>query len=218
MSRILYDYYRSSACYRVRIALNLKKLPYQREGVHLIAQGGEQHARSYQVINPEERVPTYIDQGIVLTQSLAIIEYLDARYSTPLLVPLDPIEAAFVRSIAQLIACDIHPLNNLGVLQYLTQEMQVSESMKQDWYHHWIQRGFFALETRLGDSPYYRGLYCCGNQVSMADICLIPQVYNACRFQVDMTAYPIINKINALCLSLEAFQKASPESIAMESV
>jgi len=206
----LYDYYRSSASYRVRIALNLKNISYETLPVLLLKEGGAQHHADYLVLNPQGLVPTLDENGHILSQSLAIIEYLEEINPTPSLFPQNPLGRAQVRSLALLIACDIHPLNNLRVLQQLHQQFDASDSQVQTWYHTWLEKGFDALETRLQNLPR-KNHVCYGHDVTLADICLIPQVYNAKRYHFSMNAYPIINEINDYCQTLPAFMNASPE-------
>lgn len=206
----LYDYYRSSSCYRVRIALNLKQIDYETLPVHLINHGGEQHQPVYLGINPQGLVPTLIENEHTLTQSLAIIEYLDEVHPHPALLPHDPYARAQVRSIAMTIACDMHPLNNLRVLQQLREQFQATENQVLVWYHHWLKKGFDAVENTLKKLPRNHR-FCYGADVSLADICLIPQVYNAIRFNFSMADYPLINDINDYCLTLPAFIQAAPE-------
>jgi maleylacetoacetate isomerase len=205
----LYDYWRSSACYRVRIALNLKKLPYEHICVHLVKDGGQQHGADYKTKNIQGFVPSLeLEDGHILTQSMAILEYLDEAYpnNTPFL-PESPRERAYIRSLAHIISADIHPVNNLRILKYLANQLGVEDQAKAAWYKHWIIEGFDALEKRLGDNPF-----CSGNTPGLADICLVPQVYNAHRFNVDMTPYPKIALINENCLKQTPFQKAIPEN------
>ena len=209
MNLKLYDYFRSTAAYRLRIALLYKNIDFQSIPVHLINNGGEQHSSEYQKLNPQELVPTLVDGSHTFTQSLAMLEYLDEKYPHPPLLPSDLISKAHVRSIAQMIACDIHPLNNLRVLQYLTQTLDHSEQEKIQWYRHWIALGFQAIETRLQGMQRSQAV-CVGDDISMADVCLIPQVYNAHRFDCPMQDYPLINAINEHCLGMDAFYKASP--------
>ena len=209
----LYTYFRSTAAYRVRIALNLKKLEADQKYIHLVKDGGEQHSTSYRRLNPQGRVPTLVDGGMPITQSQAIIEYLDERHPNPPLLPEDLTDRAWVRSIAGLIACDIHPLNNLSVLQYLEKEMGADENAKMKWYRHWIAEGFSALEEMLANDARV-GDYCYGSRVTMADIFIVAQVYNAHRFDCDMSAYPVISEINDNCLKLDAFKRAAPEAQA----
>lgn len=207
----LYSYFRSSAAFRVRIALNLKGLSYDTQAVHLLKQGGEQHSAEYVAINPSELVPTLLDQQYVLTQSLSILEYLEEAYPKTALLPQNLQQRAQIRAFAQHIACEIHPLNNLRVLQYLEQTLAVSNTEKTAWYQHWIKLGFHSLEQQLQQS---NGQYCFGEQASFADCCLIPQVYNAKRFQIDLTEYPKIQSIYTHCMQLAAFQQAAPEQQA----
>ncbi|MER1939277.1 maleylacetoacetate isomerase [Castellaniella sp. FW104-16D08] len=207
--RTLYSYFRSSAAYRVRIALGLKGLDYHIAPVHLLKDGGEQHSQAYRQINPEGLVPALDDGGVLLTQSLAIIEYLDEVYEGPRLLPPEPLARARVRALAQLVACDIHPLNNLRVLRWMAHDMGLEKPVRDDWYRHWINTGFKALEARLQGS--HTGLFCEGDVPSLADCCLVPQVYNARRYEIDLHAYPVIARIADHCDNLSAFQAAHPE-------
>jgi maleylacetoacetate isomerase len=207
----LYGYWRSSAAYRVRIALNFKQLSYENIPVHLVKNGGEQHSAEYKALNPAELVPTLVDNELSLNQSLAIIEYLDQMYPEPRLLPDDAAAKAQVRALALDIACDVHPLNNLRVLQYLTGPLALSEQQKQAWVIHWLEVGFAAFEQRLATCA---GKCCVSDDVSMADICLVPQVYNAKRFGLDMTPYPRISAIVEHCQQLAAFALAVPEAQA----
>ncbi len=212
MQLTLYSYWRSSAAYRVRIALNLKGLEYAIEPVHLVRDGGQQHAEGYRKLNPQQLVPTLLDGERVMRQSLAIMEYLDEAYpDTPRLLPHDTRERARVRALALAIACDIHPVGNLRVLQYLTGELGASDEQKQAWSRHWIEVGFEALEALLAHSPEV-GSFCSGDDPSLADCCLVPQVYNARRFGVAMDAYPTIARIDAACAERDAFKRAAPEA------
>ncbi|WP_412757165.1 maleylacetoacetate isomerase [Legionella bozemanae] len=206
----LYDYFRSTACYRVRIALNLKNIAYEKIDIHLVNHGGEQHSPEYRKINPQELVPSLEINGQVINQSLAIIDYLDETYPTPSLLPQNPLDRATVKSLALIVACDMHPLNNLRVLNRLKTQLQASEIQVTEWYHHWLKTGFDALEAKLQQIKRNQA-FCFGNTVTLADLCLIPQVYNAHRFHFAMDNYPLINEINAHCLTLESFQKAAPE-------
>jgi maleylacetoacetate isomerase len=208
----LYDYWRSSACYRVRIALNLKGLRYAQKAVHLLNDGGEQHAAGYREVNPQQVVPSLVDGQRVIRQSLAIIEYLDEAYiETARLLPALARDRARVRAIALLVACDVHPLNNLRVMQFLEREYAIGQPAREQWSRHWMQEGFGALETMLaGDAA--TGAYCLGDAPTLADACLIPQLYNAKRFGVDLAPYPTIRRIDAQCLSLPAFDAARPEN------
>ena len=206
----LYDYFRSTASYRVRIALLYKNIDYQSLPIHLVNNGGEQHSEDYRKINPQALVPSLSDGENTFTQSLAMLEYLEEKHPQPALLPEGISERAHVRSIAQMIACDIHPLNNLRVLQYPTQTLHHDENDKLAWYRHWIKLGFDALEQRLQTLPRPKPV-CYGDTVTMADVCLIPQIYNAHRFDCPMDDYPLLNAINAHCLGMEAFYKAAPE-------
>jgi maleylpyruvate isomerase len=204
----LYGYFRSSAAYRVRIVCNLKGLAFETVPIHLQKEGGQNLKPEYRAINPQMRVPALkIDTGDVLTQSLAIIEYLDETYPQPPLLPRDAIGRAKVRALAQLIACDIHPLNNVAPLRYLKNELGQEQDKIDAWYHHWVVAGFDALETMLG-----AGRYCYGNEVTLADICLVPQVANARRLKVPLGTYPKIVAVDAACAELPAFEKARPEN------
>lgn len=208
---ILYDYFRSSACYRVRIALNLKNIPHALKTIHLVNNKGEQHLPFYHALNPQELVPTLEDNGVVLTQSLAIIDYLEHCYPTPALLPKDPIMRAHSLGLALTIACDMHPLNNLRVIQRLKTMFQASEEQVQSWYHDWLKKGFDAFESQLEKLPRAEGV-CVGKTVSLADVCLVPQVYNARRFQFSLEKYPLIREIEAYCNSIDAFIRAAPQS------
>jgi maleylpyruvate isomerase len=204
----LYSYFRSSAAYRVRIALNLKGISYEMAPIHLTKDGGRQHTAEYRIINPQARVPALaLSSGDVLTQSMAIIEYLDETHPKPPLLPADSVGRARVRAIAQAIACDIHPLNNLVALQYLKRQLKHEQAEIDAWYHHWIIEGFGALETMLGPGPSSYGA-----EVTLADVCLVPQVANARRFKVPLDKFPKIVATDAACLKLPAFDKARPEN------
>ncbi len=205
----LYSYFRSSAAYRVRIALNLKGLSYETVPVHLLKDGGQQLLDTYTALNPNALVPTLVDGDVVLHQSMAIVEYLDELHPEPALLPADLAGRAHVRALAQTIACDIHPLNNLRVLKYLKRTLEVSEEAKNAWYLHWVEVGLQALETMLAQSPR-TGRYCHGDTPGLADICLVPQVANARRFQCDIDAFPTIARIDAACGELPAFAQAAP--------
>lgn len=207
----LYSYWRSSAAYRVRIALNLKRLPYETIPVHLVDGGGEQHAPAYHGMNPQEFVPTLLDGARVFRQSLAIIEYLEETYdSAAKLLPSTARERARVRALAQIVACDIHPLNNLRVMQFLDREFNTPQVERERWTRHWIAEGFNAFEELLTENSS-TGLYCDGDTPTIADACLVPQVYNARRFGVDLHAFPTIARIEAQCLALPEFDAARPE-------
>ncbi|MGB8745835.1 MAG: maleylacetoacetate isomerase [Pseudolabrys sp.] len=204
----LFSYFRSSAAYRVRIALNLKELPYEIVPIHLTKDGGRQHTQEFRAINPLARVPALeLSGGEVLTQSLAIIEYLDEIHPEPPLLPPAALGRARARSIAQMIACDIHPLNNLIALQYLRRQLKHEQPDIDAWYHHWITQGFTAMEEMLDPAPY-----ACGQHVTVADICLVPQVANARRLKVPLEKFPKIVAVDAACLKLPAFDKARPEN------
>lgn len=204
----LYDYYRSSCAYRVRIALAVKELDYTAIKVDLTQ--GAQHTAAYQDYNPQGLVPTLVENQHILTQSLAIIEYIDECYPSPSLLPSTALERAQVRALALTIACDIHPLNNLRVLNTLRKDWKAHPEQITQWYHRWLQEGFDAMERQL--AKYERNkLFCYGDKVSLADLCLIPQVYNAKRFEFPLEPYPIIQSIYEHCNQIPAFIKASPE-------
>lgn len=206
----LYTYFRSSAAYRVRIALNLKGLQYEAVPVHLLRGGGEQLQAAYRTVNPAALLPSLeIDDGATLTQSMAIIEYLDETHPAMPLLPADPLGRARVRALALTVACDIHPLGNLRVLKYLVHELKVNDDAKAAWSRHWISEGFAALEAMLANSPS-TGRYCHGDTPTLADCCLVPQVFNALRFELDMTRFPTIARIHAACSELDAFSDAHP--------
>lgn len=206
----LHGYWRSSAAYRVRIALNLKGLAYEQVPVHLIRDGGEQHRPEYAATNPQRLVPVLQHGQRMIRQSLAIIEYLDELWPDPPLLPIAPRERARARALALLVACDIHPLNNLRVLQYLEREYNAPLSERDAWIRHWIEDGFAAFEALLVED-LSRGEFCEGESPGIADCCLIPQVYNARRFGVNLDPYPNIRRIDAACLALPAFDAARPE-------
>jgi maleylacetoacetate isomerase len=204
----LYSYFRSSAAYRVRIALNLKGLAYEMVAVHLTKDGGQQRKPEFQAINPQMRVPALeLSSGEVLTQSLAIIEYLDDIEPEPPLLPADALDRAKVRAIAQMVACDIHPLNNLIALQYIKRQLKHEQPEIDAWYQHWVVEGFTAIETMIASGPYV-----CGTHVTLADVCLVPQVFNAHRLKVALDKFPKIVAADAACLKLPAFDKARPEN------
>ena len=205
----LYGYWRSSAAYRVRIGLNLKGLAYQLQPVHLVREGGDQHGADFVALNPQRLVPVLRHGGQVIRQSMAILEYLDEACAGPQLLPAAAVERARVRALAQLVACDIHPLNNLRVVQYLARELDVDEAARDEWTRHWIRIGFEALEALLASDPL-TGRYCHGDAPGLADCCLVPQVYNARRFALAMDRYPTITRIDAACQALPAFQQAHP--------
>lgn len=204
----LYGYFRSSAAYRVRIAANFKGIAFQTVPIHLQKDGGQNLKPEYRAINPQMRVPALkLSSGEVLTQSLAIIEYLDEIHPQPPLLPSDPLGRAKVRALAQLIACDIHPLNNVAPLRYLKNELGVDQAKIDAWYHHWVIAGFDALEAMLGSGPYAYGA-----DVTLADICLVPQVANARRLKVPLDRYPKIVAVDAACAAIPAFAQARPEN------
>jgi maleylpyruvate isomerase len=205
----LYSYFRSSAAFRVRIALNLKGLPYEYVPVHLLRSGGEQFSDAYRQANPASLVPALEDGGQVLTQSLAIIEYLDERFPDPALLPSDSLSRAYVRSVALSIACDVHPLNNLRVMRYLVRELKVSEQVKMAWMRHWIGQGLGQLERFLV-SCGRSGRYALGDQVTMADLVIVPQIFNARRSDCDLGPIPTISAIADRCMQLDAFARAQP--------
>jgi maleylacetoacetate isomerase len=205
----LYSYFRSSASYRVRIALNLKGLPYDIIPIHLRRK--EQLDPAYRAINPDGLLPSLaLDQpGTALIQSLAIIEYLEETHPQPALLPAAPLDRAHVRAIALSIACDIHPINNLRVLRYLANDLKVEEAERDNWYRHWCELGMTALETTLARDTR-TGDFCYGNTPTLADCCLVPQVLNAQRLNTDLSGMPTIMRINANCLALETFASATP--------
>ena len=205
----LYGYFRSSAAYRVRIALNLKGLDYDTVPVHLMKDGGQQFSEAYQALNPTKLVPTLVDGELAIGQSMAILEYLEEIHPEPPLLPADAAGRARVRAIAQTIACDIHPLNNLRVLKHLKRAMGVDEDAKNAWYRHWIDVGLTSVEAMLAGNPA-TGRYCHGDQVTLADVLLVPQVFNARRFDCDLSAMPVIARIVDACAGLDAFARAEP--------
>lgn len=209
---VLYDYFRSSASYRVRIALNLKGLAYDSVPVSLL--DNAQRAPEYLSKNPQGLVPALLDGEQLLTQSLAICEYLEETYPQPALLPNDAIGRARVRALALSIACDIHPLNNLRVLRRLEAQFAADQAGKDAWYQHWIQSGFEAFEQQIQST---HGQYCFGDTVTLADLALVPQVYNARRFNCDLSAYPTMLAIEQRCLALDAFARAMPEAVQAQS-
>ena len=210
--RVLYDYFRSSASYRVRIALNLKGLAYDSVPVSLL--DNAQRAPEYLSKNPQGLVPALLDGEQLLTQSLAMCEYLEETYPQPALLPNDAIGRARVRALALSIACDIHPLNNLRVLRRLEAQFAADQAGKDAWYQHWIQSGFEAFEQQIQST---HGQYCFGDTVTLADLALVPQVYNARRFNCDLSAYPTMLAIEQRCLALDAFARATPEAVQAQS-
>lgn len=208
----LYTYFRSSAAYRVRIALNLKGLNWDAMPVHLVRDGGQQNHADYKRLNPAGLVPCLeTDDGHILTQSLAIIEYLDETCRTVPLLPADALQRAQVRALAYAVACDIHPINNLRVLRYLGDVLDIDAAPKAAWYRHWVELGLGTIEKMLNAHPD-KGRFCHGDTPGMADCCLIPQVYNARRFNVNLDAMPIIRSIAETCESMPAFHAAAPEN------
>ncbi|MFT5163836.1 MAG: maleylpyruvate isomerase [Alteromonadaceae bacterium] len=214
----LYGYWRSTAAYRVRIALALKELAHDNVSVHLVKDGGEQFKEPYVALNPAKLVPTLVDElngeEVVINQSMAILEYLEDKQpdNYPLL-PRDIVKKAQVRAMALDIGCDIHPLNNLRILKYLAGELGVADEQKSQWYAHWIQTGFAAIEAKLTPNDgQSAGKYCFGDEVTMADVFLIPQLYNAHRFNIDISAFPRICQVEKNCNALPAFIAAAPES------
>ncbi len=208
----LYSYWRSSAAYRVRIALNLKGLNYEQVPVHLVRDGGEQHRAEYRAVNPQKLVPVLVDGRRVIRQSVAIIEYIDETYDGEMkLLPTTARDRARVRALALVVACDIHPLNNTRVMRFLEQEFGADETARHRWIRHWIGEGFQSFEELIAGHPS-TGQFCEGDTPTLADICLVPQVYNARRFGVDMTEFPTIDAIVATCLELSAFDAARPEN------
>ncbi len=207
----LYSYFRSSASFRVRIALELKGLSYDYVPVHLLKEGGQQLKPEFRAVNPDGLVPALVDGEHVLQQSLAIVEYLDEVHPEPRLLPGTALDRAYVRGLSQEIACEIHPLNNLRVLKYLKHTVGVTDEVKDAWYRHWIELGFASLQANLERSGK-AGRFCFGDTPTLADLCLVPQVFNAQRFNIDVARYPAIAKIYEACMALPAFQKAEPKS------
>ncbi|MFQ1064260.1 maleylacetoacetate isomerase [Bordetella trematum] len=207
----LYSYFRSSAAYRVRIALNIKGLSYEYVPVHLLKDGGQQRSAAYRALNPTALVPTLVDGDQVIGQSLAIIEYLDETHPAVPLLPTTPAGRARVRALSLDIACDIHPLNNLRVLKYLKHTVKVEDAVKDEWYRHWVMEGLAAFEAALLASPQ-TGRFCHGDAPTMADACLVPQLYNARRLACDLSAFETILRIEQACEALPAFQAARPEN------
>ncbi|MGF6780313.1 maleylacetoacetate isomerase [Paraburkholderia sp. GAS334] len=207
--RTLYTYFRSSAAYRVRIALNLKRLDYRSVPVHLLRDGGQQDQPEYRAINPFGLVPSYRENGRIVRQSLAIIEYLDESCPEPPLLPSTPFARAEVRQFAMSVACDIHPINNPRILKYLERELHADEGMRLQWMRHWMQVGLEALEALLAGTGA-SGRFCHGNQPTLADCCLVPQLFNASRFEVDLSGCPRLQDIDAACQELTGFQEAHP--------
>jgi maleylacetoacetate isomerase len=206
----LYTFFRSSASYRVRIALNLKGLGYEQVPIHLRRGGGEQFGAAYQAINPQSLVPALEDGGRIFTQSLAIMEYLEEKYPQPPLLPRDPADKAVVRAMALVIVCEVHPIQNLRVLQYVKREYHQTDDQVNRWAQHWINLGLAALEQLIVGQPR-RGKFCFGDTPTLADICLVPQLGNARRYGCDLFPYPAIMEIEKNCMALSAFADAAPE-------
>jgi maleylacetoacetate isomerase len=203
----LYSYFRSSAAYRVRIALNLKGLDYEIVPIHLVKDGGEHKRAAYRAINPQMRVPALkLPNGDVLIQSLAIVEYLEEIARNPRLLPADPVTRAHTRAMALIVACDIHPLNNSGTLAYVRGSLQQQDPAVNTWYAHWIVTGLEAIEAMIAPGPY-----AFGDQVTIADVCIVPQLANARRFNVPIKQFPRLLGVDAACQQLEAFDRARPE-------
>jgi maleylacetoacetate isomerase len=208
---ILYGYFRSSAAFRVRIALNLKGIEAEQKFVHLLRGGGEQHGSDYRSVNPQELIPALVHDDEAIGQSLAIIEYLDEIAPEPPLLPREPKARARVRQLSCIIACDIHPLNNLRLLLFLRDRYSIGEEARAEWQRHWISLGFSTLETLLSQSPL-TGAFCHGDAPSLADICLIPQMANARRVQLDLAPYPTLLRIETQALAHPAFEAALPKN------
>ena len=206
----LFTYFRSSAAYRVRIALNLKGLKADQRCVHLLKDGGEQHKPEYKAVNPQGFVPALTEQGHTYTQSLAIVEYLEETHPEPRLLPKDAVGRARVRALALIVACDIHPLNNQRILKYLEKEFSADETARKHWIQHWITEGFTAFEKLLAGNPA-TGKCCHGDSPTVADVFLVPQVFNAKRFETDLEPFPTIRRINEHCLTLKPFIDAAPD-------
>lgn len=205
----LYSYFRSSASYRVRIALELKELQYETRPVHLLKAGGDQLQEAYRSVNPSALVPVLQDDRITITQSMAIIEYLDETRPTRPLLPVAAVDRAWVRALAQMVACEIHPLNNLRVLKYLTGTLHLTDDIRKDWYRHWVKLGLASIEQHLTASAT-TALCCHGDTPGLADCFLIPQAFNAERFHIDLRPYPTIQRIVAHCTALPEFVAAHP--------
>lgn len=208
----LYDYFRSSACFRVRIALNIKNQAYETLTVHLLKEGGEQLKATYHDINPQRLIPTLqVADNTYLSQSLAIIEYLEEKFPEPPLLPIDPIKRAHNRAFAQAIACDMHPLNNLRVLKYLAHSFELSEEKRRTWTLHWLELGFESLEAMI-KAHSHKGLFCFGETPTLADVCLVPQIYNATRYEYPIDKHPLLQEIYEHCLLQAPFRNALPDN------
>jgi len=203
----LYTYFRSSAAFRVRIALNLKQLDY--EPIAISLPKGAHRKDDFGAINPQKLIPALVDEGNLLTQSIAIIEYLEERHPEPALLPQGALERARVRSLAMLVACEIHPLNNLRVLQHLKRNLGQTEEEINTWYRHWVAEGLAKFEADLTQTAG-TGIFCQGDSPTLADCCLVPQIFNAKRYECDLAAYPVTNRVFDACMQLEAFDKAQP--------
>ena len=206
----LYSFFRSSASYRVRIALNLKRLSYEQAAIHLRRGGGEQLSAAYKAVNPQALVPALEVNGDILTQSLAIIEYLEETHPDPALLPGEPAQRALARSMAMIIACEVHPIQNLRVLNYVKKEYNQTDEQVNRWARHWIDLGLSALEQMIV-AQSKRGRFCLGDVPTLADICLVPQLGNARRYGCDLSKYPAIVEIEKNCMALPAFANAAPE-------
>jgi maleylpyruvate isomerase len=212
----LHDYWRSSASYRVRVALEWKRIPFTRVPVHLLRDGGQQYAPGYRALNAQALVPTLVDGDTVIPQSLAILEYLEETHPEPPLLPRDAAGRARVRSLALAIACETHPLQNTRVVAYLGEKFGANDEAKAAWNRHFIELGLRAVEERLAREPA-TGRFCHGDSPTFADCCLVPQLYNAVRFSCDLTAMPALLRVRDMCLTLEAFQRAMPEAVQTEA-
>ncbi|HEV2322189.1 MAG TPA: maleylacetoacetate isomerase [Gammaproteobacteria bacterium] len=207
----VYTYFRSSAAYRARIVLNLKGLKADYRYVHLLKDGGEQHKPEFKAVNPQCFIPALVDRGHTLTQSLAIAEYVDEIHPEPRLLPRDPLGRARVRALALIVACDIHPLNNQRVMQYLAKEFGADADVKKRWMQRWMADGFAALE-KLTAGNKDTGKFCHGDTPTIADAFLVPQMFNARRFELDLAPYPTLRRIDEHCLTLKAFSDAAPNN------
>jgi maleylacetoacetate isomerase len=212
----LHDYWRSSASYRVRIALEWKRLPFKRVPVHLLRDGGQQHGAAYRALNPQELVPTLVDGELVIPQSLAILEYLEETHPEPPLLPRDAAGRARARSLALAIACETHPLQNTRVLDHIAEAFGADDDAKAGWNRHFIELGLGAVERRLAREPA-TGRFCHGDAPTLADVCVVPQLYNAVRWGCDLSRLPTLLRVRDECLALEAFQRAMPEAVQTEA-